>query len=326
MKAIRLGRFGGPDVLEVVESPTPVPAPGEILVRVRAAGINFFETLMRQDRYAVTLELPMILGVEVAGVVEARGDGVAAPAIGARVAVPMFAVGRGSGGYAEYVAIDAGSVVPLPDHLPFEEATALMVQGLTALHLVRQSPPEGKAILINAAAGGVGSLLVQLARQAGARVVVAAAGSGEKRELTRTLGADAAVDYTRPDWPDRVRDATGGVGADIIYEFVGGAVTRASLDALAPRGELVFGALNRFDLTPAELEGMFVRNQSIKGFALLPLLTPNNLHADLVGLFKRAVEGDLKVLPVRGYALDQAAEAHRALESRTTTGKVVLIP
>ncbi len=189
MKAVQLSRFGGPEVLEIVETPTPAPQPGEVLVRVHASGINFFEVLMRQDRYAVTPELPMMLGVEAAGVIEALGDGVTSPAVGARVAVPLFAMGR-SGGYADYVIADAASVVLLPDELSFEDTTALMVQGLTALHLVRQSLPKNRTVLVNAAAGGVGSLLVQLARDSGARLVIAAAGSNEKRELALALGAD----------------------------------------------------------------------------------------------------------------------------------------
>jgi NADPH2:quinone reductase len=326
MRAVQLSRFGPPDVLEIVDVPTPIPAPGVVLVRVRASGVNFFETLMRQDRYAVTPELPMIFGVEVAGVIEALGDGVARSLLGARVAVPMFAVGRGSGGYAERLAIDAASAVPIPDDLSFEDATALMVQGLTALHLVRQSPPVGKTVLVNAAAGGVGSLLVQLAKRAGAKLIVATASTNEKLDFARSIGADAGVDYTAPDWVARVRDATGGAGADIVYELVGGAVTRASLDALAPRGELVFGALGRFDLDASDLEKMILRNQSLRGFALLPLLTPAVLKSSLTELFDLAASGELKVIQGGRYPLDQASEAHRAIEERRTTGKVVLVP
>jgi NADPH2:quinone reductase len=267
----------------------------------------------------------MMLGVEAAGVIEALGDGVTSPAVGARVAVPLFAMGC-SGGYADYVIADAASVVPLPDELSFEDATALMVQGLTALHLVRQSPPKGRTVLVNAAAGGVGSLLVQLVRDSGARLVIAAAGSDEKRELASALGADIAVDYNSPDWVERAREATGGRGADIIYEFIGGTFTKTSLNALAPGGELVFGALGRFSLDQAAMEGLFARNQSVKGFALLPLLTPNTLQADLVWLFDEAANGRLKVIQGGRHPLDRVADAHQAVERRETVGKVVLIP
>ncbi|WP_342239331.1 quinone oxidoreductase family protein [Inquilinus sp. OTU3971] len=326
MKAVQLNRFGGPEVLEIIEQPIPRPGPGEVLVRVRAAGVNYFETLLRRDLYAVTPELPMVPGVEVAGEIEAVGEGVDAALHGARVAVPMFAIGRPTGGYAEYLAVDAASVVTLPDGLSFEDAAALLVQGLSALHLVRRSPPRGRTVLVTAAAGGVGSLLLQLARRAGAERVIAVAGGPEKLDVARSLGADLGIDYREPGWAGLVREATGGGGADIVYDTVGGAVTRACLEALAPQGKLVFGALGRFELGTAELESMILQNQSLKGFALLPLLTPEGLRADLAELFALAAAGALTVQQGGRYRLDQAAEAHRALESRWSTGKIVLIP
>ena len=326
MKAVQFSRFGGPEVLETVEQPTPQPGPGEVLVRVRAAGVNYFETLMRRNLYAVTPELPMVPGVEVAGEIEAVGEGVDAALRGARVAVPMFAIGRPTGGYAEYLAVAAASVVPLPDSLSFEHAVALLAPGLTALHLVRRSPPRGRTVLVTAAAGGVGSLLLQLARRAGVERVIAVAGGQEKLDAARSLGADTGIDYREPGWAALVQETTGGRGADIVYDTVGGAVTKACLDALAPAGELVFAALGRFELTVAELEGMLFRNQSLKGFALLPLLTPETVRADLAELFALAASGALRVILDGHYRLDQAAEAHRALESRRSTGKVVLVP
>jgi NADPH2:quinone reductase len=297
-----------------------------VLVRVRAAGVNYFETLMRRNLYAVTPELPMVPGVEVAGEIAAVGQGVDAALNAARVAVPMFAIGRPAGGYAEYLAVDAASVVKLPEGLSFEHAVALLVQGLTALHLVRRSPPRGRTVLVTAAAGGVGSLLLQLARRAGAERIIAVAGGREKLDTARSLGADLGVDYREPGWVARVRDATGGLGADIVYDTVGGAITKACLDALAPAGELVFGALGRFELKPAELEGMLFRNQSLKGFALLPLLTPEGLRADLTELFGLAAAGSLIVKVGGRYRLGQAVEAHRALEDRKSIGKIVLVP
>jgi NADPH:quinone reductase len=326
MKAVQFSRFGGPEVLDLVEQPTPRPGLGEVLVRVRAAGVNYFETLMRRNLYAVTPELPMVPGVEVAGEIAAVGQGVDAALTGARVAVPMFAVGRPYGGYAEYLAVAAASVMNLPDSLSFEHAVALLVPGLTALHLVRRSPPHGRTVLVTAAAGGVGSLLLQLARRAGAERVIAVAGGAEKLDAARVLGADLGVDYREPDWAARVKEGTGGHAADIVYDTVGGAVTGACLDALAPAGELVFAALGRYKLTVAELEGMFYRNQSLKGFALLPLLTPEGLRADLAELFGLAAAGTLTVTVGGRYRLDQAAEAHRVLEERHSTGKIVLVP
>jgi NADPH2:quinone reductase len=326
MKAIQLNRFGDAASLEVIESPKPTPGPGQVLIHVRAAGVNFADTLMRENRYALTPVLPAILGHEVAGVIESTGNEVAGLAVGTRVAAPLFAAGVWFGGYAEYVVIDSNVVVPLPDALSFDEA-ALMVQGLTALYLTKQAPPRGKLVLVNAAAGGVGTLLVQLARRAGARTVVAAASTDHKLDIARGLGADAVVNYTHDDWVEQVRAVTGGAGADIIYESAGGEVTTAGLEALAPLGEIViYGALNiqSFALGVPELLRLIFGNQSVTGFALAPLLTAEGLRSGLTELFELAVNGRLQVRIGGRFALDRVADAHRALEGRRTTGKIVL--
>lgn len=329
MRVVQISRFGDPDVFEVVETPTPMPGPDQVLVRVCAAGINLSETLMRQNRYAVTPELPAVLGNEVAGVIEALGAGVCRLAVGARVVAPLFATGAFIGGYAEYVLIDAGFVVPLPDALSFEEATALMIQGLTALYLIQQVPPQGKTVLVSAAAGGVGSLLVQLARRAGAKTVIAAASTTEKLDFARSLGAHVGVNYTSANWVEQARAVSGGVGPHIIYESVGGTVTKASLEILAPLGQLViYGALNiqSFQLGVPELLGLIFKNQSITGFAFAPLLTSEGMRAGLAELFDLALQGQIKVTIGETFPLEQVAEAHRALEGRRTTGKLVLVP
>ncbi|RAZ89562.1 zinc-binding alcohol dehydrogenase family protein [Mesorhizobium hawassense] len=326
MKAVQFNRFGGPEVLETVELARPVAAAGEVLVKVGAAGINFFEVLMRADRYAVTPGLPAFPGVEVAGIVEAVGEGVDRRLLRQRVAAPLFVSARPFGGYAEYVAIDASLVVPLPDALTFEDAAALMVQGLTALHLPRQSPPAGKAVLVPAAAGGVGSLLVQLAKGQGARRVIALAGGKARRDFALSLGADAAIDSSEADWPAQVREANHGAGIEIVYDTVGGALTRQFLDVLAPGGELVFAALGRFQLSAPDIEAMINRNQSLKGFALLPLLSPDILRTSLRELFDLAARGRLKVVIGGCFSLREAGEAHRLVEERRATGKVVLLP
>ncbi|MGR9137032.1 quinone oxidoreductase family protein [Rhizobium leguminosarum] len=326
MKAVQFTRFGPPDVLELVELPVPEPGPSEVLIRVHAAGVNFFEVLMRADRYAATPDLPMFPGVEVAGIIERAGPGADRSLIGTRVAVPLFAIGRGSGGYAEFAAVDGGAVVPLPDAVSFEAAAALMVQGLTALHLLRRSPVKGKIVLVNAAAGGVGSLLLQLARRDAAKMVIAAASSDEKRALSLSLGADHAADYTAPGWQEDVKRLTGGLGVDINYETVGGAVSKAALEVLAPCGELVLAAMGRFGLEAADVEHMLDDNQSIKGFSLLPLLTPEGVREDLAALFELAAAGALTVIDGGRFPLHQAAEAHRAIEERRAVGKVVLVP
>ncbi|KAA6488574.1 zinc-binding alcohol dehydrogenase family protein [Agrobacterium sp. SHOUNA12C] len=325
MRAVQFSRFGPPDVLDVIEIPVPELAPGEVLVRVHAAGVNYFEVLMRADRYAVTPELPMIPGVEVAGVVERVGEGADPDLLGVRVGVPLFALGRG-GGYAEFIAVDATSLVHLPDHIGFDDAVALMVQGLTALHMTRRNPPTGKSVLVTAAGGGVGSLLVQLAKREGARQVIAAASTKEKRDIALSLGADLAIDYGEANWADVVRALTDDVGVDILYDTVGGSVTKAALAALAPAGELVFAALGRFDLDKADVDQLFSQNQSLKGFALLPLLSPDNIRSDLTELFELAANQRIRVPQGGQFSLREAWRAHEAIERRAVSGKIVLVP
>jgi NADPH:quinone reductase len=329
MRAVQLSQFGGPEVLKLIETATPVPGHGQVVVRVRAVGVNLADTLMRADRYAMTPPLPCVLGNEIAGTIESIGAGVEGLKIGSRVAVPLFAAGIFFGGYAETVLVDAGILVPMPDALSFEDATALLVQGLTALHLTLQASPAGKTVLINAAAGGVGSLLVQLAKRAGAKTVIAAASTSSKLDFVRALGADVGVNYTESTWTDDVRAATGGNGPDIIYESVGGDVTRDSLNLLAPLGRmLIYGALNiqSFALGVPELLGLIFKNQSVGGFALVPLLTPENLKAGLGELFALCISGELKVTIGGVHPLAEAGAAHRALESRGTMGKILLTP
>lgn len=328
MKAVQISRFGGPEVLNLVELPTPVPGAGQLLVRIRAIGVNLADTLTRRDRYAVTPPLPAILGAEAAGVVEALGASVRGFALGQRVAVPLF-VANSLGGYAEFAVIDAGLAVPLPDAISFEQASALQIQGLTALYLTRQAAPKGKTVLINAAAGGVGSILVQLAKRAGARKVIAGASAPAKLDFVRSLGADAGVNYTRSGWTEELQRVTDGNGPDIIYESVGGDVTAASLAALAPLGQIViYGALNiqSFQLGVPELLGLIFKNQSLTGFAFQPLLTPENLRSGLAELFDLVVRDELVVTIGGKYPLEEASKAHSALEGRGTRGKLILTP
>lgn len=328
MKAVQINRFGGPEVLETVELPTPAPGAGQLLVRTGAIGVNLADALTRQDRYAVTPPLPAILGAEAAGVVEALGAGVDGFAIGQRVAAPLFA-NNSLGAYAEFVVIDANLAVPLPDAISLDQAAALMIQGITALTLTRQAPPKGKTVLVNAAAGGVGSLLVQLAKHAGARMVIAGASTPNKLDFVRALGADGGVNYTSPGWAEELRRITDGNGPDIIYESVGGEVTAASLGALAPQGQIViYGALSvqSFQLGVPELLGLIFKNQSLTGFAFAPLLTPATLRSALTALFDLVIKGELVVTIGGRYPLAEASKAHSALEGRGTTGKLILTP
>ncbi|MCV9938901.1 NADPH:quinone oxidoreductase family protein [Boseaceae bacterium BT-24-1] len=329
MKAIQYSRFGGPEVLEIIETDQPSAGPGEVLIAVGAVGVNFFEVLMRQDRYVVTPPLPFSPGVEIAGTIAALGEGVTTFSVGERVAAALYLAGVQSGGYADYVAVSADVLVRLPEALSFAAGAALQVQGLTALHLLRSNPAAGRNVLVSAAAGGVGSLLVQLAKRAGAKRVIAMASSNEKLALAQELGADAGVDYTQPDWPEQVRALTDGAGPDLIFDASGGDIPAQCLALLAPFGRLVlYGPLSIADFRPdAEaLKALIFGNRAIVGFSLLPHLAPERLAHDLGELFALATAGELKLLPGGSFPLAQASAAHAALESRQSAGKLVLLP
>jgi NADPH2:quinone reductase len=325
MKAVQFSRFGAPEVLETIELAMPVPAPHEALVRVRAAGVNFFEALMRSGRYGHP-ELPLRPGVEVVGVVEQVGAQVetqtARSLLGKRVVVPLFALGR-AGAYTEYVTADAASVLLVPERISDLAASALLVQGLSALLLARHVPVKGKSVALNAAAGGVGSLLLQLLRRAGARQVIALTGTDDKRDIALSLGADFAFNDKQPDWPAELCSVSGG-SVDVVFDAVGGAAGGIMLQTLAPQGTMVFSALNRYALTTAQMESIFGNNQSVRGFALLPLLDAATLKAGMAELFSLAASGELRILPGQSYPLEQAAAAHHALESGLSSGKIVL--
>ena len=324
MKSVLLRRLGGPEVLEIADAPLPSIGVGEILVRVEASGVNYFEILMRKGSYASSPPLPMTPGVEVAGIVEEAGEN-AGIAVGSRVAVPLFASGL-SGGYAQFVAVDARMAHPIPDGLSFEKAAALLAQGLSALHAIRRVSPKGRTVLIPAAAGGVGSLLVQLARRHGARKIIAAVGSERKLAAALALGADAGLVYQDAGWGATLEAIADGNGVDAVYDFVGGKFSDEYLPVLAPQGELLFGALGRADLRPDALNALIGQNQTLKGMALIPLLTRENVKSDLAQLFGLAVDDQLQVPIGARYPLGEAAAAHRAMQARETLGKVILLP
>lgn len=325
MKIIQIDEFGDPEVLKVREVPRPeLRADDEVLVRVHASGVNFFEVLMRRDRYAVTPPLPARFGVEVAGVIEAAG-GQATVAVGSRVAVPLFAHGR-DGGYADYVVVKDAACVPLPEGISFDAGVALQVQGLTAWHAVRQTFPEGKSVLVTAAGGGVGTLLIQLARRAGAKRIVALAGSREKLDTALSLGADVAINHRDGDWIAQCVAAGGGHGFATVYDFVGGDFSKSLTTLLAPMGTLLFGALGRFALDIGTMNVLLGRGQTVKGLALLPLLQAGYPLQDLAELFQLTADGQLVTLIGKRFALERAAEAHRLIEARAGIGKIVLQP
>lgn len=328
MKAAQIDRFGGPEVLHIVDLPKPVIGPHQVLIRVAVCGVNFAETSLRQNKFIVTPRLPVVLGSEVAGVVEAAGERVNEFKPGDRVAAAMFAYGDRSGGYAELVAADAAYVISLPDNIPFEVAAAALTQGLTALYMTREISPQGKRILINSAGGGVGTWLVQFSRIAGAQKIIGGVGSESKFDHVLAFGADAVINYRSDGWAESLMQHTEAHGPDIVFEATGGDICARCLVLLAERGNFVVYStrtVKEFAFGAAEVARLSMRNQSLTGFSIGRFLTPEGIRAGMMTLFKLLSEGRARVAISARYPLRQAAEAHRALESRDTVGKVLLI-
>lgn len=321
MKAIRIHETGDPEVLKLEEIETPQPGEGQVLLQIAAVGINYADIDQRRGTYVRPTRTPMTPGAEVAGTVVKLGPGVTAPPVGTRV------VGFGNGGYAEYTVASANTLIPLPPNLDFVHAAALPVQGLTAYQLLHQSArlQAGESVLVHAAAGGVGTIAIQLAKLMGAGAVIGAASSEEKLALIRRLGANAAINYTHDDWVEQVKQATGGKGVDIILEMVGGKIAEQSLQCLAPYGRMViFGAASGHHAQFTGLQ-LIPKNLSISGF----LLGFNPQHPEQTGkalmeMMQSIAEGKLELIVGQTFPLAEAAEAHRAMEARKTSGKVVL--
>ena len=325
MKAIRVRESGGPEVMRIEEIEAPTPGPGEVLIAVEVAGVNYADTAVRMGMafgpHAATF--PVTPGFEVAGTVAALGEWVEGPAEGTRVVAVLD-----SGGYAEYAVAPEGMVVEVPEGVDFGSATAaLLVQGITAHGVLHDAAGlrKGESVLVQAAAGGVGSLAVQLARLAGAGMVIGTAGSAEKRELVESLGADRAVDYGREDWTDEVLEATGGRGVDVVMESVGGEAGTAAFGCLAPLGRMVmFGAASGRPMPPPDLMQMNVKGLTLSGFGG-PWIRPGRAQAARAEISRYLQTGDLRPVTGHAFALGEAAEAHRAVEGRATTGKVLLV-
>jgi NADPH2:quinone reductase len=321
MKAIIYREYGGPEVLEYEERPTPTPGPGQALVRVSAAGVNFIDIYQRLGWYKGPL--PAIPGNEGAGVVESVGEGVTEASPGERVA--WFG---GSGCYAEYALVPADKLAPLPDVLGFEQGAAAMVQGITAYVLAHVTYPLklGDRCLVHAAAGGVGLLLCQIAKHEGA-FVIGTTSTPEKAALARAAGADEVILYTEQDFLEEVKRITGR-GVNVVYDSVGKDTFDRSLESLAPLGYLVsYGQSSGFPapLDIQRLGGMrsaFVTRPSV--FAYVQERAKYLAYAGAV--FDMAVAGTLTLRIGGTYALANAADAHIALAGRQTTGKLVLIP
>lgn len=322
MKAIRLNETGGPEVLHLEEIDTPVPQDDEVLIQVVAAGINYADLAQRQGTYLTRTRTPMTPGFEVAGVVVGHAPGISAPPVGTRVAA--FA----TGGYAEYALAHAGTVIPIPDTLDFTHAAAFLVQGITAYQLLQESAriQLGESVLVHAAAGGVGTLAVQLAKLMGAGKVIATASSPAKLDLARSLGADILINYTSPDWSEQVKSATNGAGVDIILEMAGGEVATQNLNCLAPFGRMVIYGAASGEVTSFTGVQLMYKNQAIIGYWLTAWLQrPERVALAALELMQYLNAGKLKIIVGQTFPLAEAAEAHRAIAERKTTGKVVLL-
>jgi NADPH2:quinone reductase len=322
MKAIQIQKNGGPEAMALAELPVPEAAAGQVVVKVEAAGVNFIDVYQRNGLYPV--QLPYVLGVEGSGTVSEVGSGAGTLAVGDRVA---WAAGPGT--YAEYVAVPSDKLVKVPEAIGFPEAAAAMLQGMTAHYLALETYPikKGDTVLVHAAAGGVGQLLVQVAKRRGARVL-ATVSTEQKAGLARKAGADQVILYTQTDFVEEVKRMTGGAGVHAVYDSVGQTTFLKSLDCLSRRGTLISFGQSSGKIQPIEPAILGAKGS-------LYLTRPSLFHyiADRVSLERRAsdvlgwiAKGELVLHIGEKLPLAEAAEAHRRLEARKTTGKVLLIP
>jgi NADPH2:quinone reductase len=320
MKAIRVDRYGGPEVMQYQDVPEPQPKPGEAVVKVQAAGVNFIDVYYRSGVYKA--ELPFTPGMEAGGVVSAVGPEVGEVKVGDRVAYTGV-----MGTYAEYASVPAARLVALPEALDARQGAAAMLQGMTAHYLATTTYPlkPGDACLVHAAAGGVGLLLCQIAKMRGAHVI-GTVSTEEKAALARAAGADEVILYTQEDFEAAVKRLRGGRGVQVVYDSVGKTTFDKSLNCLAPRGYLVLFGQSSGSVGPIDPQVL-----SQKGSLFLTRPTLFHHMATRAELLERAGDvlgwiaaGTLKLRLEFDFPLREAAEAHRALEGRQTTGKVLL--
>jgi NADPH2:quinone reductase len=322
MKAVRVHKFGGPEVLTSDEVPAPEPKAGEARVKIEAIGLNFIDIYQRTGLYP--LPTPFTLGMEGAGVVDAVGEGVREVKQGDRVAYAMIL-----GSYAEYAIVPAGKLAPLPANIDAQSGAALMLQGMTAHYLTHSTYAlkKGESALIHAAAGGVGLLLIQIAKQLGA-TVIGTVSTEAKVRLAKDAGADHVVLYTQTDFSDAVKNITDGRGVHVVYDSVGQSTFDKSLDCLRPRGYLVLFGQSSGPVPPFDAGRL-----AAKGSLFLTRPTLVHYTMDRTELLKRAGDlfswtaaGKLKLRIEKTFPLAEVAQAHRELEGRKTTGKIVLLP
>jgi NADPH2:quinone reductase len=320
MKIIQVQEPGGPEKMQLAEVPTPTPGPGQALVRIAASGVNFIDVYFRIGLYKA--DIPITLGNEAAGTVEAVGAGVADLKPGDRVA---YAMARGS--YAEYALVPAAQLVAIPEGVDFQTAAAAMLQGMTAHYLTHSTFPlkKGDTCLVHAAAGGAGGLTVQMAKMLGARVF-GTVSTEEKARIAREHGADEVIRYTEQDFEAEVKRLTGGRGVDVVYDSVGKTTFDKSLNSLRPRGMMVLfgqssGPVPPFDPTILNAKGSLFLTRPSLGYYLLTREELLWRAGDVLGWI---ASGKLKLRIDRTYPLAAAAQAHRDLEGRGTAGKLLL--
>jgi NADPH:quinone reductase len=314
VKAVQIEEFGGPEVLRVVDLPKPEPGEGEVLIDVSRAGMNFADTHQRENSYLARYEVPLVLGGEVAGRTE---DGKRVIAL-----LP-------NGGYAEYAVAPKEMVYPVPDGLDDGAALALLIQGLTAWHLLRTSAKlaEGESVVVISGAGGVGSLAVQLAKPFGAGRVIATASTDAKRALALRLGADAALDASVEDLKAALIDANDGNPVDVVLEMSGGHVFSESAEALAPFGRIVAYGIAGREQNTVQTGRLMRKSRAVVGFWLMHCLGRRDMVEEpLADLFDRAARGELRPQIGETYALSDVRRAHDDLQGRRTSGKVLLDP
>jgi NADPH2:quinone reductase len=315
MRAVQMHEFGGPEVLQLVELPTPEPHPGEVLIRVARAGLNFADTHTRTNSYVQKATLPLVPGREVAGTREDTGERV----------VALVA----SGGYAEFATAPAEHVFPIPDGVDDGTALAMLIQGTTAWHLYRTAGNvnPGESVVVHSGAGGVGSLAVQLGHPLGAGRVIAGASSEDRRALTLELGADAAVDPDPDGLTERLIEANEGRPVDVVFDMSGGEVFEASYRALAPFGRAVVCGISTSEPNQISTGSLLRHSRSVVGFYLFHCFERPGMFAEaLADLFQRVERGELRVIVGHTYKLEQAAQAQIDLRARRTSGKLLLDP
>ena len=322
MKAVVFEKLGGPEVMKIADVPKPEVKPGFVLVKVRAAGINFADTLFRQGKYAMQPKLPDTPGLEAAGEIEAVGAGVANLKPGQRVAA------LGSKMYAEYALAPAAQVIPIPNSISFEHAAAVPVQVLTAWHILHTAhrTGPGQTVLVHSAAGGVGIIAVQIAKAAGARVI-GTVSSASKAALVKEYGADDAINYATGDFATEANRLTNGRGVDLILDAVGATTMAKGLTCLAPFGHLILYGRAGGPPEPLNVFKLFEKSIKVSGFVLYTVAAvPDVMRRGIEESFKLIAQGKVKLLVGKSFPLAQAAEAHKFMESRQSTGKLVLIP